>query len=74
MIAACNGKIQELLMLGAPIRQKILRSFPGGILGRQRRTVANRKQTQVGETRATQRRLGARYNNVRAEARQRWRT
>ena len=70
MIAAHNGKIQELLMLGAPIRQEILRSYPGGILGRQRRMVANRKRTQVGETRATQRRLGVMYNNVRAAARQ----
>ena len=74
MIAARNGKIKELLMLGALIRQEILRSYPRGIFGRQMKTVANRKRAQVGETRATQRRLGARNNNVGAEARQRWRT
>jgi hypothetical protein len=43
----------------------MLRSYPGGIFGRQRRTVVNRKRPQMGEKRATQRRLGARYNNVR---------
>ena len=69
MIAAHNGKIQELLMLGAPIRQEILRSYPGGIFGRQRRMVANRKRLQVDKTRVLKR-LGARYNNVRAKARQ----